>query len=328
MALPRVAVEDAVPVDGSTGRGSPQALPAGGTAAMGLLFGLLAYFLFASSDAIVKLLMQRYSVFQVMIFQVCFALVPVLGTMLATGGLQRPKRRNLPLLSLRALLAGGGTLLGLYAFSRLPMADVYALAFCTPMIVTLLSIPLLGERVGPRRWAAVLAGFAGVLIMVRPGFTTLTLGHLAALGTAFTGAGTVLIMRHLRGAESPSTMVATVMVGLIGVSLPALPFVFIPPSASDLALSAASGLMMGCAQFCILRALSLASAATVAPSQYSMMVWAVVYGLVVFGTPVSGSVLLGAAVVVASSLYTMNRERTLARLGRREIAAKAGPSGP
>lgn len=196
------------------------------------------------------------------------------------------------------------------------MADVYALAFCTPMIVTMLSIPILGERVGPRRWAAVIAGFVGVLVMVRPGFTTLAAGHLAALGTAFTGAGTVLIMRHLRGAEAPSTMVATVMVGLLGVSLPVLPFVFRAPDAADLALSAASGLMMGCAQFCILRALSAASAATVAPTQYSMMIWAVIYGVIVFGTPVSPYVLAGAAIVVASSLYTMNRERTLARIAR------------
>lgn len=196
------------------------------------------------------------------------------------------------------------------------MADVYAIAFCTPLLVTLLSIPILGESVGLRRWSAVVAGFIGVLVMVRPGFTTLAMGHLAALATAFTGAGTVLIMRRLRGAESPSVMVASVMVGLLAVSLPVLPFVFRMPTASDLALCAASGLMMGCAQFCILRALSLASAATVAPMQYSMMLWAVVYGLVVFGQPVSPYVLAGAAIVVMSSLYTMNRERTLARMAR------------
>jgi drug/metabolite transporter (DMT)-like permease len=310
MALPRLTAED---VQSSI---TAPALPAGGSAALGLGFSMLAYFLFASSDAIVKLLVQRYSVFQLIPFQVCFALIPVLGTMLATGGLRAPRRKNLRLLAVRALLAGVGTVIGIYAFSQLPMADVYAIAFCTPLLVTLLSIPILGERVGLRRWSAVVVGFVGVLVMVRPGFTTLAMGHLAALATAFTGAGTVLLMRHLRGAESPSVMVASVMVGLLTVSLPVLPFVFLMPTASDLALSAASGLMMGCAQFCILRALSLASAATVAPMQYSMMVWAVVYGLVVFGQPVSPFVLAGAAIVVLSSLYTMNRERTLARMAR------------
>jgi drug/metabolite transporter (DMT)-like permease len=277
---------------------------------------MLAYFLFSSSDAIVKVLVPRYSVFQLIPQQVAFALIPVAGIVLATGGFHRPKRKNLRLLVLRGLLAAGGTVIGVYSFSRLPIADVYALAFCTPLIVTVLSIPLLGEKVGIRRWAAVLVGFIGVLVMVRPGFMTLTLGHVAALGTAFTGAGTVLIMRHLRGVESSSTMVTTVMIGLLTVSLPILPFVFVKPTASDLALSAASGLMMGCAQFCILRALSLASAATVAPMQYSMMIWAVLYGYLVFNTPVSVYVLAGAGIVVLSSLYTMNRERTLARVAR------------
>lgn len=318
MALPHAATPE-VALEPIPGHAAGPAAAGTTTPLLGLGFGLLAYFLFASSDAIVKILAQRYSVFQIIPFQVCFALIPVLGTTMATGGFHRPKRRNLPLLVLRAILAGGGTVLGVYAFSQLPMADVYALAFCTPMIVTLLSIPILGERVGPRRWAAVIAGFVGVLVMVRPGFTTLAIGHLAALGTAFTGAGTVLIMRHLRGAESPSTMVATVMVGLLGVSLPVLPFVFIVPDAADLALSAASGLMMGCAQFCILRALGAASAATVAPTQYSMMIWAVIDGVVVFGTPVSPFVLAGATIVVASSLYTMNRERTLARIARASV---------
>jgi drug/metabolite transporter (DMT)-like permease len=315
MAIPRTAAEDAVPAP-------PLPLPAAGSVVLGLGFSALAYFLFASSDAIVKLLVQRYSVFQIIAFQVCFALVPLVGTMVATGGLRPPKRRNLPLLALRALLAGFGTALGVLSFSLLPMADVYAIAFCTPLIVTVLSIPLLGERVGIRRWSAVLVGFIGVLVMVRPGFTTLTSGHLAALATAFTGAGTVLIMRHLRGAESPAVMVSSVMIGLLAVSLPVLPFVFRMPTPSDLALSAASGLMMGCAQFCILRALSLASAATVAPMQYSMMVWAVIYGLVVFGQPVSPFVLAGAGIVVLSSLYTMNRERTLARMARATAVAK------
>ena len=309
MALPRSPAETISPE-------APGPEPRSGSPVLGLGFSILAYFLFGSSDAIVKVLVQRYSIFQLIPFQVVFALVPVAGFVLATGGFHRPKRKNLRLLVLRALLAGFGTVIGIYSFSRLPMADVYALAFCTPLIVTVLSIPLLGERVGVRRWAAVVVGFIGVLVMVRPGFMTLTLGHIAALGTAFTGAGTVLIMRHLRGAESASTMVATVMIGLLCVSLPVLPFVFIMPSASDLALSAASGLMMGCAQFCILRALSLASAATVAPMQYSMMIWGVLYGLVVFGTPVSVYVLAGAGIVVLSSLYTMNRERTLARVAR------------
>ena len=284
MALPRPPAENVLPDLKPAGRENRL---------LGLGFSILAYFLFGSSDAIVKLLVQKYSIMQLIASQVVFALIPVAGIVYAIGGLRKPHRKNLPLLALRGFLAGFGGIIGFFAFSRLPMADVYAIAFCTPLIVTVLSIPLLGEKVGIRRWAAVVVGFVGVMIMVRPGFMTLTLGHVAALVMAVTGAGTVLIMRHLRGSESPSTMVATVMIGLLCISMPALPFVFIMPTAGDLALSAASGLMMGCAQFCILRALSLASAATVAPMQYSMMIWGVLYGFVIFSTTPDAYVLTG-----------------------------------
>lgn len=291
----------------------------------GVGFALCGYFLFATADALTKTIVNSYSSFQIIPMQVVFASLPIVAMIVRGGGFRIPRGINLALLGLRGLLAGLGAILGLYAFRHLPLADVYALAFCAPLLVTVLAIPILGERVGPRRWAAVIVGFIGILVMVRPGFQALSLGHVAALLTAFSGAGTLLIMRHLRGVETASTMASAVMVGLLAVSLPALPFVWKTPDISHVAVVAGSGLMMGSAQFLMLRALSLASAAAVAPMQYTMMIWAVFYGFVVFQNAISGWVIAGCAIVMASSLYTMHRER---KLGLAQRAATAIPPTP
>lgn len=290
----------------------------------GIAVALLAYFCFGTADALIKTIIGRYSTFQVIAIQVVFASIPVVAMILRDGGFRLPRGGNLGLVALRGALSGAGAIAGLYAFRHLPLADVYALAFCAPLIVTIMSIPLLGERVGPRRWAAALVGFVGILIMVRPGFQELSLGHGAALLTACFGATTLVIMRHLRGVETAATMASAVMIGLVSVSLPVLPFVWNTPTLVDVGVLAASGLLMGSAQFLMLRALSQASAAAVAPMQYTMMVWAVLYGLVLFDTPVSPFVLAGCAVVMASSLYTMHRERKLgiARRAAEQAAMK------
>jgi drug/metabolite transporter (DMT)-like permease len=293
----------------------------------GILSALLGYFLFSSSDAVIKLLLGTYSTFQILPFQALFAMIPVTFMILGGRGLRMPRGENLVWVMARGFLAGLGAVLGFFAFSHLPLADVYALAFCAPLIVTVLAPSMLGEKIGPRRWAAVIVGFIGVLVMVRPGFEELKLGHLAALATAFSGAGTLIIMRRLRGIETASTMATAVMLGLLAISLPVVPFVWVTPDLRALGLVAASGLMMGTAQFFMLRAVSLASAAVIAPMQYTMMIWAVFYGFVVFATDVSPWTLLGSAIVVASSLYTMYRERVrgVADRGTAPVSPAAPP---
>jgi drug/metabolite transporter (DMT)-like permease len=231
----------------------------------------------------------------------------------------RRQRRHPKLVVARGLLGGLGAVFGFFAFSVLPLADVYAIAFCTPVVVTIASIPLLGERVGAHRWAAVLAGFLGILIMVRPGFDALSLGHLAALGMVGAGTGGVLILRTISREEERGVMVAAVMLGLLVVSLPACLLVARAPAWTDIGLVALSGLMMGSAQFLIVEALRQVPAASIAPMQYTMLVWALIYGLLVFGDPVEAHVLAGAVVVIASSLYIMHRERMRGRTLRAHV---------
>lgn len=289
----------------------------------GVAFSLLAYLLFATSDMLVKLLLGRYSTFQVLVSQATFGMIPVMF-LLRQQGLHWPKGKSGAWLWLRAILGAVGGIFGFFAFARLPMADVYALAFCAPLIVTVLAAPLLGEKVGIRRYGAAIVGFIGVLVMVRPGFQTLELGHLAAFLTAFSGATTLMIVRSLRQITNAATMAFAVMVGLFVVNLPVLPFVWVTPNWQDLGIMVASGLVMGSAQFAMLRALSSASAAAIAPMQYTMMVWAVVYGYFVFGNAVSPFVILGSTIVVASSVYTMYRERVRGITQRSETPSTPG----
>jgi drug/metabolite transporter (DMT)-like permease len=117
----------------------------------GVGFALCGYFLFATADALTKTIVNVYSSFQIIPMQVVFASLPIVAMIVRGGGFRIPRGINLALLGLRGLLAGLGAILGLYAFRHLPLADVYALAFCAPLIVTVLAIPILGERVGPRR---------------------------------------------------------------------------------------------------------------------------------------------------------------------------------
>jgi drug/metabolite transporter (DMT)-like permease len=292
-----------------TGTARLAVAPPSQRAVTGLLFALLAFFLFASSDAITKTLAQRYSIFQIIPMQVTFAAIPLALMVLRHGGLFALRPVHPRLVAARGLMAGVGTVFGYYAFSTLPLADVYAIVFCVPILVTVLSIPVLGERVGIHRWSAVIVGFVGILIMVRPTGSSLSFGHFCAFLAACNGAGVTLILRKVARHEHPPAMVLAVVLGLFVVSAPVALFVSRLPSLDDLGLVALSGLLIGTAQFVMLQAFRRATAASVAPMQYTTMVWAIVYGMVLFGDHVQPVLLAGAAIVIASSLYIMHRER-------------------
>jgi drug/metabolite transporter (DMT)-like permease len=275
----------------------------------GLVIALVSNFLFTSSDAIVKFLTVKYSVFQVIAMQAAFALIPFSVMYFSRSPSQSIYITNPTLVIMRGVLAGLSTLCGFYAFSALPLAEVYSIVFCAPIIVTLASIPLLGERVGRRRLAAVCAGFIGILIMVQPGVSLLSLAHAAAFGSVVASAGVLLIMRRIGREEERIVMVAAVMGGVIVVGLPGAILHWKSINVQDLGFAAASGLLMGCAQFMALEAVRRAPASSVSPMQYTMLVWGLIFGAVIFGDPVKVNVILGSLVVIASSCYILHRER-------------------
>ncbi|MGH6942916.1 MAG: DMT family transporter, partial [Geminicoccaceae bacterium] len=144
-------------------------LPATGLVGAGLGLGALAFALFTCMDTMIKWLSAGYPVHELVFTNALFALLPIAVLTLRPGGLARLRTRRLALHVLRGVCGMGGAFLAFYAYSQVPLAEAYAIIFATPLLITALSVPVLGERVGWRRWSAVGVGFVGVLIMLRPG---------------------------------------------------------------------------------------------------------------------------------------------------------------
>ncbi len=284
----------------------------------GLGLGALAFALFTVMDTTIKWLSAGYPVHELLFTNALFALVPVALTTLRRGGLARLRTRRLHLHILRGVLGMGGGFCAFFAYSRLPLADAYSMIFATPLLITALSVPILGEHVGWRRWSAVAVGFAGVLIMLRPGVAPIGLGSLAALGAACFSAVAILLVRKLSATESTASIALYSNLTVILVMATLLPFDGILPSAIDVLLMAAAGLIGGTALLVLIGAYRRVPAALVAPFQYSQMLWAVVLGFLIWGDLPDPAKLLGALIVAASGLFVVYRETTL---GRRPTAS-------
>ncbi|MEI7610024.1 MAG: DMT family transporter, partial [Rhodospirillaceae bacterium] len=208
----------------------------------------------------------------------------------------------------RATIGLAAMLLMFWSYHLLPLADAVAIGFSAPLFLAALSVPLLGEKVGAARWGAVLVGFVGVLVMVKPGATALDLGSLVALGAALGYALAAIAVRQLSRTEHPNTIVFyfTLNTGLLAAL--ALPWVWATPTLSDLGLLALTGLLGGAVQYCGTHAYTLGPAAVIGPFNYSAILWATLFGWLIWGDLPDRWVLLGAAVVIASGLFIVLRE--------------------
>jgi len=279
----------------------------------GMGMALLTFTIFSCADAAVKWLSARYSIFQIISISTLFALVPVTGLILRGGSLSALRPRHPWLVAARAILLAVDIVMVYFAFTRLSLAEAYALLFMVPMLVTALSVPLLGEQVGWRRWTAVVVGFIGILIVLRPGLSPLNLGHLAALGSTMFFALSLIIARRIGNSESAGSLLLSMMVAVLVISLPAMADVYVPPSAVDLVVLAGLGLLMGTGHLGLIQASRLAPSNLVAPFHYSQMIWAVIFGLLLFGDRPDQWVIVGSAVIIGSGLYILWRETVRAR---------------
>jgi drug/metabolite transporter (DMT)-like permease len=297
---------------------SPVAGTAAPVATAGIGLGALAFGLFSLMDALVKWLSASYPVPQILVCNALFALLPVAALALRRGGLPQLRTRRIGLHLLRGLLGTTAGFLAFHAFSWLPLADAYAIIFATPLLITALSVPILREAVGWRRWSAVLVGFIGVLIMLRPGIAPIGTGSLAALGAACASACAILLVRKLSITETTTSI--AFYSNCTAVVLMAVLFgpTFVVPSPVDLALMATSGLLGGTALLVLIAAYRRSPAALVAPFQYSQMLWAILLGALLWSDFPEPVMLLGAVIVVGSGLFVVYRETTL---GRRPTAS-------
>lgn len=215
------------------------------------------------------------------------------------------------------------TYLFLAATRNLPLADAIAILFASPIFITAMAPFALGEQVGWRRWSAVLVGFAGVVLMIRPGGNPLVASALLALGATFFLSVRDVITRAMSGTESTSAIMA-VSTGCILLSgLASWPLSYVVPgvgvwrmpTAEEFGLLALTGILQGIGQYFMVTAFLLAEAVVVVPFRYFSLIFAALFGYLIFGDVPGLSMLAGAAVVVASGLYIFQREARAARRG-------------
>ncbi|MGT2439884.1 DMT family transporter [Bradyrhizobium betae] len=279
----------------------------------GIALMLLSIFMFSFGDAMGKFLVGTYSVGQLLFLRACAALL-LLSPMIWTQRhqflhLERPR-----LQLFRVVLSTLEVAAFFLATVYLPLADVITYYLAGPIFVTAMSAIFLREKVGWRGWTAILVGFCGVLIALRPSAQTVSLPALIALGGSLSFATLMLITRSLR--KTPDiVMASSQFVGtfLLGAVLSA--FNWVPPTSGSLVIFAAAGLISVTALFCVNRSLKLAPASVVVPYQYSMIVWAVIFGFVVFGDVPSMATIVGAAIIIGAGFYIYLRERDLGRAG-------------
>jgi drug/metabolite transporter (DMT)-like permease len=276
---------------------------------LGALLTALSMLLFAVMDAMSKLLVRDYPVSEALwIRYLIFALFALLVA--RPHGIRRMVRSARPWMqAARALLAVVEGATFVVAFRYLPLADTHAVAAASPLMVVGMAAAWLGERIGTRRWLAVLAGFAGVMLIIRPGFTQISWPLFIPLLGAFLWALYQIMVRFLARDDRPeTTLLWSAFVGLAAVTLVA-PWEFRLPDARAWILLGCVGVLGSLAHYALIRALDFADASAVQPHGYTLLVWAAVMGWLVFGDIPGLWTVLGACIVVLSGLYAWTQDR-------------------
>jgi len=276
----------------------------------GLLLAFAAYAVYACSDASVKLLHGGLPPFEVVFIGAVLGL-PVVPFVRGEGEgwLDLLRCHDRGMWCLRAAAAIAGSVCAVMAFTLLSMAEAFALIFLMPAVVTVLSVIFLHEPVRWRRWTAVVVGFVGVLIVLRPGFRTLHAGHFAALGCGIAGAVTVVLLRALGPSEKRISLYGAGLVGPLLVSFILMLPHFVMPGGREWLWVACYGLLAATGNILMMRASAAAPASLLAPTHYSQMLWGILFGYLLFGDGVDTPMLLGSALIIGAGLFTFSRER-------------------
>lgn len=276
----------------------------------GILLMLAGDFMFALNDAMGKWLVASFSVGQVVLIRSIGAFI-VLGPMIANQGTAKLFQMERPVLQLlRVLATTVDTALFYAAVVYLPLADVMSFYMAGPIYVAALSHFLLGEKVGWRRWAAILVGFCGVLIILKPSSAAFSQSSLFALVGSIAFAFAIILSRRLRG-TSDTTLVTWQTIGTLLVGAVMTIGAWKTPSALDFGAMLLLGIVSCSAHLMITRALKLAPASTLAPLHYSLLLWAVIFGLAFFGDVPGPRILIGSAIVVLAGLFIFHRQKVV-----------------
>jgi len=259
-------------------------------------------------DVVVKFLGGVYSPFQIIFFStlLSFPLITMMLMRDPTPGHLRPVHPWwIALRTVAGVVTGTSAF---YAFSVLPLAQTYVVLFAAPLMITVLSIPVLGERVRFRRWMAVIVGLIGVIVVLRPGSAELGLGHIAALTAAFGISLASIIVRKIGQEERSVVLLLYPMIANFTVMAFALPFVYQPMPIGDLGLIGVISVFGFVAGLLLIVAYKNAEASIIAPMQYSQIIWAAVFGALIFDETIDRVTFFGASIVILSGLYIVFRE--------------------
>lgn len=312
-----------------------------------IAFIIVAITVMSGQDVILKLMSDRYPVWQFAVIRSVVAVALLVLALVFTGhlGLLRPRLPGL--LVLRGLLTFVASTAYYLAIAAVPLADAVAMFFCAPLVVTALSVPLLGEPVGPRRWTAVILGFVGVLVIVRPGFATMQGALLIAALTPVAYGLSIIITRRIGYAVAGSTLALYNMVvfGLASAAgslllhflplgtadHPSLAFLirdWSMPSPLHLALMSATGLITAVGHYFTARAYRDAAPSLVAPFEYTYFLLAIAFGFLFWRDVPDPPTFIGVGIIFASGIYIAHREATLARARSRAALAAGADTGP
>jgi drug/metabolite transporter (DMT)-like permease len=279
------------------------------TVVTGILLMLLAMTIIPIMDGLAKLLTADYPIAEVVWGRYFFHLLYLLPVVIFRYGPSALLPRHMGLQIIRGGLLLSSTIFFFAAIAKMPLADTLALVFIYPIIVTALSSILLGEKVGSRRWVAVLVGFLGALVIIRPGFNNIDPGTIYAIAAGAIYGLYVVATRKLSGSAPPLvTLTFTALLGALIMSA-WVPFEWVAPNSFGWSLMAAMGACAALGHFLLIKALDHAPASVLAPFGYSEIIMATIIGFVVFGDFPDAITWLGVGVITSSGIYISLRER-------------------
>ena len=269
----------------------------------------LAMMMFSATDGAAKYLSADIAPQQIIFLRYVVVSVLILLFCICRGQRNLLKTAQPKLQILRGLCLAVCSLIFVFALKHLPLELCAAIGFVSPLFVTALSIPFLGERVGLRRWIAVVIGLLSVLMILRPGGVTFQLAMLLPLGSSLCWAMALILTRLMRDSEQALTVLAwSSLVGVVAVSPLVWP-VWQTPNSSQWMILILLGVFNGLGQYLVIRAFMRASASLLAPFSYSIIIWSMLIGLIVFNSFPDGITLVGTAILIAAGLYIWYREK-------------------
>lgn len=277
----------------------------------GIMLMISGVFLFGVMEVMVKTLAQDYEIIQIVWARFLFHFLIFLALFSRSGliGISATRRPGLQIA--RSFLLLAATTFFFFALRYLPLADATSIGFVSPLLVTALAIPFLGEKVGARRWAAIMVGFAGMLVIIRPGMGVMHWAAVLPLGTAVCFSCYQILTRiAARSEDARTTQMWSPTMGAIVMSA-IVPFFWTPPDLLAWVFMVLIGFAGGLGHYLLIKGYEIAPASTLSPFVYTQLIWMVIFGYVFFGDFPDLFTLAGGAIVIGSGLYIFRREALL-----------------